>query len=104
MRSRAMRAPRLRRGCGPGVAVAASSRRHRTKAGHESGSPLLLPEDPMNDPITILGIAGSLRKDSYNKAALRFAQSVCPDGARFELCDIAGLPLFNQDEEKNPTP
>jgi chromate reductase, NAD(P)H dehydrogenase (quinone) len=57
----------------------------------------------MNDPITILGIAGSLRKDSYNKAALRFAQTVCPQGAQLELCDIAGLPLFNQDEEKNPT-
>ena len=58
----------------------------------------------MADQITILGIAGSLRKDSYNKAALRFAQSVCPDGARIEIYDIAGLPLFNQDEEKNPTP
>ena len=58
----------------------------------------------MNDPITILGIAGSLRKDSYNKAALRFAQTVCPEGAQLELCDLAGLPLFNQDEEKSPPP
>src|SRR5207245_8222780 len=51
-----------------------------------------------------LGIAGSLRKDSYNKAALRAAQAACPEGARLEIYDIAGLPLFNQDEEKNPTP
>jgi chromate reductase, NAD(P)H dehydrogenase (quinone) len=58
----------------------------------------------MADQISILGIAGSLRKDSYNKAALRFAQSVCPEGAKLDLYDIAGLPLFNQDEEKNPTP
>jgi chromate reductase len=58
----------------------------------------------MAGPLTILGIAGSLRKDSYNKAALRFAQTVCPEGTRLEICDIAGLPLFNQDEEKNPTP
>jgi chromate reductase, NAD(P)H dehydrogenase (quinone) len=58
----------------------------------------------MNDPITILGIAGSLRRDSYNKAALRYAQSVCPEGARLELYDLAGLPVFNQDEEKTPTP
>ena len=57
----------------------------------------------MADPITILAIAGSLRKDSYNKAALRAAQALCPDGARLEIYDIAGLPLFNQDEEKNPT-
>lgn len=58
----------------------------------------------MPDPITILGIAGSLRKDSYNKAALRAAQELCPQGAKLEICDIAGLPLFNQDEERNPNP
>ena len=58
----------------------------------------------MADPITILGIAGSLRKDSYNKAALRAAQQLCPAGAKLEIYDIAGLPLFNQDEERNPNP
>jgi chromate reductase, NAD(P)H dehydrogenase (quinone) len=58
----------------------------------------------MADEITILGIAGSLRKDSYNKGALRAAQELCPEGARLEIYDIAGLPLFNQDEERNPTP
>ena len=58
----------------------------------------------MADPITILGIAGSLRKDSYNKAALRAAQQLCPQGAKLEIYDIAGLPLFNQDEERNPNP
>jgi chromate reductase len=58
----------------------------------------------MADQITILGIAGSLRKDSYNKAAVRAAQALCPEGARLEIYDIAGLPLFNQDDEKNPTP
>ena len=58
----------------------------------------------MADPVTILGIAGSLRKDSYNKAALRAAQQLCPQAAKLEICDIAGLPLFNQDEERNPNP
>ena len=58
----------------------------------------------MADQISILAIAGSLRKDSYNKGALRAAQQLCPDGARIEVYDIAGLPLFNQDEEQNPTP
>jgi chromate reductase, NAD(P)H dehydrogenase (quinone) len=58
----------------------------------------------MADPITILGIAGSLRKESWNKGALRYAQSACPEGAKIEIYDLAGLPLFNQDEEKNPTP
>ena len=46
----------------------------------------------MADQITILGIAGSLRKDSYNKGALRAAQALCPEGAKIEICDIAGLP------------
>lgn len=58
----------------------------------------------MADQISILGIAGSLRKDSYNKAALRAAQQLCPQGAKLEVCDIAGLPLFNQDDERNPDP
>ena len=58
----------------------------------------------MADPMTILGIAGSLRKESFNKAALRAAQQLCPQGAKLEICDIAGLPLFNQDEERNPHP
>ena len=56
------------------------------------------------DAIIILGIAGSLRKESWNKGALRAAQALCPEGARIQLCDIAGLPHFNQDEEKNPNP
>ena len=56
----------------------------------------------MADTLTILGIAGSLRQQSYNKGALRAAQKACPEGARLELYDIAGLPLFNQDEERNP--
>ncbi len=56
----------------------------------------------MADPITILGIAGSLRKDSFNKGALRAAQQLVPQGAKLEICDIAGLPFFSQDEERNP--
>ena len=58
----------------------------------------------MADQISILGIAGSLRKDSYNKAALRIAQQLCPKEAKIEIYDLAGLPLFNQDEERNPNP
>ena len=58
----------------------------------------------MADQISILGIAGSLRKQSYNKGALRAAQSLCPEGATIEVFDLEGLPLFNQDLERNPTP
>jgi len=53
-------------------------------------------------PFTILGIAGSLRKESYNRATLRAAQQLVPDGAELKIFDIGGIPLFNQDEEANP--
>ena len=56
----------------------------------------------MADQITILGIAGSLRKQSYNKGALRAAQSLLPAGAKLEVFDLAGIPVYNQDEEKSP--
>jgi chromate reductase len=56
----------------------------------------------MADPIKILGIAGSLRKQSYNKGALRAAQQLCPEGATLEVFDLAGIPPFNQDDERSP--
>jgi chromate reductase, NAD(P)H dehydrogenase (quinone) len=56
----------------------------------------------MADPISILGIPGSLRKESYNKAALRAAQKLMPQGARLEIFELDGIPVYNQDEERNP--
>lgn len=50
----------------------------------------------------ILGIAGSLRKESYNRAVLRAAQQLVPAGASMDTFDLAGIPGFNQDKEKNP--
>lgn len=35
--------------------------------------------------IKILGIVGSLRKDSYNAFALKAAQELVPDGARLGI-------------------
>ena len=58
----------------------------------------------MASQVTILGVAGSLRKQSYNKGALRAAQGLVPPGAKLEIFDIAGIPGFNQDEEKSPPP
>lgn len=54
----------------------------------------------MNNPMTILGIVGSLRKQSYNRAALRAAQELVPNGTKLEIFDLDGIPAFNQDEEK----
>ena len=53
----------------------------------------------MSDKIKILGIAGSLRKGSYNKALLRAALDLVPDEAELEIFDLEGMPLFNQDLE-----
>ena len=58
----------------------------------------------MNKPVRILGIAGSLRRDSYNRAALRAATELAPEGASIETFELDGIPGFNQDEEQNPPP
>jgi chromate reductase len=51
----------------------------------------------MSEPVRILGIAGSLRRESYNRAA----QLVPPD-ATIDTFEIDGIPAFNQDGEQNP--
>src|SRR5437899_11185248 len=56
----------------------------------------------MSNPIRILGIAGSLRRGSYNRAALRAATELVPEGAILETVELDGIPVFNQDEEQNP--
>lgn len=56
----------------------------------------------MNNPIRILGIAGSLRQESYNRGALRAATELVPEGATIEIFELDGIPGFNQDEEQNP--
>src|SRR5262247_3766983 len=56
----------------------------------------------MNKPMRILGIAGSLRRESYNRAALRTATTLVPDGAMLDTFALDGIPVFNQDEEHNP--
>lgn len=50
----------------------------------------------------ILGICGSLRKDSFNGFALKAAQELVPAGAQLELIHLHGIPVFNQDDELAP--
>src|SRR3712207_240369 len=52
--------------------------------------------------IRILGIAGSLRRASYNRATLRAATELVPEGSTIETFEIDGLPGFSEDEEQNP--
>ncbi len=56
----------------------------------------------MSRPIRILGIAGSLRHGSYNRAALRAASKLVPDGATIDIFELDGIPGFDQDEEQRP--
>ncbi len=57
----------------------------------------------MSQPVRILGIAGSLREKSYNRAALRAALDLVPEGATIEVYEIpSNLPGFNEDLEQNP--
>ena len=56
----------------------------------------------MNNPIRILGIAGSLRRGSYNRGTLKAAAELAPEGATIEIFELDGIPGFNQDEEQNP--
>ena len=51
-------------------------------------------------PIHVLGISGSLRDHSYNSGLLRAAAELLPPGMTLEITDLAGIPPFNQDEEK----
>jgi chromate reductase, NAD(P)H dehydrogenase (quinone) len=52
--------------------------------------------------IGILGFAGSLRKGSYNRAILRAATEMVPEGAALEVVELDGIPPFDQDEDPHP--
>ncbi|HBL24091.1 MAG TPA: NADPH-dependent FMN reductase [Deltaproteobacteria bacterium] len=52
--------------------------------------------------VRILGIAGSLRKGSFNKMLLKAAFEVAPQEVELEIFDLEGIPPFNQDLENNP--
>ena len=56
----------------------------------------------MSKPLRILGIAGSLRRQSYNRAALRAATQLAPEGATIDTFEINGIPPFSEDDEQDP--
>jgi chromate reductase len=56
----------------------------------------------MMTKFSILGLAGSLRKGSYNKTLLRAAMEMVPADAELEIFDLEGIPPFNQDLENQP--
>jgi chromate reductase, NAD(P)H dehydrogenase (quinone) len=52
----------------------------------------------------ILGIPGSLRQQSLNRALLVTAQELLPAGVTLEIFDLHHIPLFNSDVEAQGTP
>lgn len=56
----------------------------------------------MSTPIRILGIAGSLRRQSFNRSALRAAAELAPSGTTLDIFELDAVPLFNEDIEKLP--
>ncbi len=56
-------------------------------------------------PVRLLGLAGSLRKASVNRALLRAIGEVLPDDASLTIYDRMGdLPHFNSDLKDDPEP
>lgn len=56
----------------------------------------------MGEKIKILGFAGSLRKESYNKSLLSAGAEMVPGDATIEIFDLEGIPPFNQELEGDP--
>lgn len=56
----------------------------------------------MDKKLKIIGICGSLRKDSLNRKALNFSKKFFPKDVEFTIIEIGDLPLFNQDLESSP--
>jgi len=54
-----------------------------------------------SNPIRVLGISGSLRRRSYNTAALRAAGALMPDNMVLEIAEVIGIPLYNEDDERD---
>ena len=55
-------------------------------------------------PLKVLAISGSLRKASYNTAALRAAQELAPEGMTIEIASIADIPFYNADVQEQGFP
>jgi chromate reductase len=56
------------------------------------------------EDLRVVGIAGSLRQASYNRALLRAAQELAPERLKIDIHDLAGIPLYNEDVEAAGVP
>jgi chromate reductase len=54
--------------------------------------------------LTVLGIAGSLRRASYNRGLIRAASEAAPAGTRVVPYELSEIPLFDADVEAQGDP
>lgn len=74
--------------------------------GGESGKEKTL-ENISNEKVSVLGIGGSLRKGSYNRALLRAAQELAPEEMEIRVFDnatLSAIPIFNEDVRQQGEP
>jgi chromate reductase len=55
-------------------------------------------------PFQIVGVAGSLRRGSYNQALLRAAQQLAPVAVQIRIHGLSEIPLFSEDVERAGIP
>jgi chromate reductase len=56
------------------------------------------------ETLNVLGFAGSLRRESYNRALLRAAIELAPKDVAITTFDLAEIPLYNGDVEAEGDP
>jgi chromate reductase, NAD(P)H dehydrogenase (quinone) len=52
--------------------------------------------------LVIVGVPGSLRRNAFSLGLLTAAQELVPAGARVEILDNRGFPVYNQDDDARP--
>ena len=52
----------------------------------------------------VVGFVGSLRSGSYNRALLRTARDLAPLSLQITICELDGIPLYNEDVEAAGAP
>jgi chromate reductase len=69
--------------------------------GKDPGKNRVHPQMPESTrTLRVLGISGSLRRRSYNTAALHVAAAEMPEDMTLEIAEIGDLPLYNPDDER----
>jgi chromate reductase len=56
------------------------------------------------EPLRVVGLAGSLRRGSLNRALLRAAVELSPPALAIAMVDLADIPLYNADVESAGAP